>query len=311
MGSYEKILDALKILYENVNENGETKREAKSLWKKMLKRETAYLTLLWSDILERSNKTSIELQNKHCGALKAVNLLKSLRHFVLSLRDSNEFYENKITQLSQNVCETYKNEAERTRKKKYPDDISDCNTEIIYKGKDKMRIDTHYIIIDKFALELDNRIAAYSYISTHFLFITKLSCPPDSDSEVQKSIKKCISTYKNDVDSSLEYEIIQFQTFLHLSKVTFDESDAFSLLKWFYEKSLQEVFPNILIALRLYLTIPVANCSAERAFSKLTRIKNKYRRSQTQENLTSLMVLYSENDILKLIDFNETIQKFV
>jgi len=53
----------------------------------------------------------------YCDALKAVNLLKSLRHFILSLRDSNEFYENKITQLSQNVCETYKNETERTRKK--------------------------------------------------------------------------------------------------------------------------------------------------------------------------------------------------
>lgn len=86
---------------------------------------------------------------------------------------------------------------------------------------------------------------------------------------------------KNDVDSSLENEIIQFQTFLNLSKVTSDENDAFSLLKWFYEKSLQEVFPNILIALRSYLTTPVANCSAERAFSKLTRIKNKYRTSQT------------------------------
>ncbi|KAF0764864.1 zinc finger MYM-type protein 1-like, partial [Aphis craccivora] len=60
-------------------------------------------------------------------------------------------------------------------------------------------------------------------------------------------------------------------------------------LRYLYEKSLQEVFPNILIALRLYLTIPVTNCSAERAFSKLTRIKNKYRTSQTQENLTSLM----------------------
>lgn len=69
----------------------------------------------------------------------------------------------------------------------------------------------------------------------------------------------------------LENEIIQFQTFLNLSKVTFNKSDAFSLFKWFYEKSQQEVFPNILIALKLYLTIPVTNCSAERAFSKLTR----------------------------------------
>ncbi|XP_008188404.1 zinc finger MYM-type protein 1-like [Acyrthosiphon pisum] len=241
IGNYEKILEALQKLSENVNENGETKREATILWKKMLKREIAYLTLLWGDILERSNKTSIELQNKHCDALKAVNLLKSLRHFVSSLRDSSEIYENKIIHLSQ------------------------------YIGK---------------------------------------TCPPDSDSAVQESIKNCIFTYKNDVDASLENEIIQFQNFLSLSNVSFNESDTFKLLKWFYDKSLQDVFPNILIALRLYLTIPVANCSAERAFSKLTRIKNKYRTSQTQDNLTSLMILHSENDILQLIDFNETLQQF-
>jgi hypothetical protein len=41
----------------------------------------------------------------------------------------------------------------------------------------------------------------------------------------------------------------------------------------------------------------VANCSAERAFPKLTKIKNKYRTSQPKENLISLMILYSENDI--------------
>jgi len=35
-----------------------------------------------------------------------------------------------------------------------------------------MRIETHYVIIDKFVLELENRISAYNYISTHFLFIT-------------------------------------------------------------------------------------------------------------------------------------------
>lgn len=127
----------------------------------------------------------------------------------------------------------------------------------------KIRIETHNIIIDKFALELENRIVAYNYTSQHFLFLTKLSSLSDSDNDIQKSIKNCISIYKNDVDPSLENEIVQFQTFFNLSKVSFDESDISSLLKRFYENSLQDVFPNILIALRLYLTIPVANCSAE------------------------------------------------
>lgn len=38
MGNYEKILDALKILYEYDNENDETETEAKSLWEKNFKK---------------------------------------------------------------------------------------------------------------------------------------------------------------------------------------------------------------------------------------------------------------------------------
>lgn len=57
------------------------------------------------------------------------------------------------------------------------------------------------------------------------------------------------------------------------------------------------------------MTIPVANCSAERAFSKLTRIKNKYRTSQTQENLDIQMILYSENDLLKSLDLNDVLKE--
>jgi hypothetical protein len=36
-----------------------------------------------------------------------------------------------------------------------------------------------------------------------------------------------------------------------------------------------DVFPNIYIALRLYLTIPLTNCEAEHSFSKLALIKNR------------------------------------
>jgi len=61
-----------------------------------------------------------------------------------------------------------------------------------------------------------------------------------------------------------------------------------------------DIFPNIqIIVIRiLYLTIPVANCIAERTFSKISRIKNKDRSLLLQDNLTSLlMILATENDI--------------
>lgn len=58
------------------------------------------------------------------------------------------------------------------------------------------------------------------------------------------------------------------------------------LFDWFGNQLFKEVFSYILTFLKIYLAIiHVANCSAEKAFSKLTRIQNKYRTSQTQENL--------------------------
>ena len=38
-----------------------------------------------------------------------------------------------------------------------------------------------------------------------------------------------------------------------------------------------QTFPNIEIALRIYLSLMVSNCSCERSFSKLKRIKNELR----------------------------------
>lgn len=103
-----------------------------NIMEKMVKRETAYLTLLWNDILERSNRTSIEFQRKNCEALQTVNLLKSLKCFVLTFRDSRKSYDNKISQLSQNIYKTYKNEIERIKIKKYLGDNGN-KTEIVHK----------------------------------------------------------------------------------------------------------------------------------------------------------------------------------
>jgi len=40
-----------------------------------------------------------------------------------------------------------------------------------------------------------------------------------------------------------------------------------------HENNLKEVFPNVYISLRLYLTLPVSNCEAERTNLKLELIE--------------------------------------
>ena len=73
------------------------------------------------------------------------------------------------------------------------------------------------------------------------------------------------------------------------------------LYKRIIDRGVQDTFPNVAIALRMYLL--VTNCSAERSFSKLKVIENHFRKSMTQGRLVNLAIMSIEPDILREIDF--------
>nr|CAH7723229.1 unnamed protein product [Callosobruchus chinensis] len=51
-------------------------------------------------------------------------------------------------------------------------------------------------------------------------------------------------------------------------------------------------FPNLFIALKIFLTLTIAVVSVERSFSKLKIIENYPRSSMSQESLSDLLVGY-------------------
>ena len=66
-------------------------------------------------------------------------------------------------------------------------------------------------------------------------------------------------------------------------------------------------FPNIETILRLYLSLIISNCTGERSFSKLKRIKNYMRTTMAQEKLVDLCILSMEHDKLRILCFNDII----
>ncbi|KAJ8912351.1 hypothetical protein NQ315_014718, partial [Exocentrus adspersus] len=66
-------------------------------------------------------------------------------------------------------------------------------------------------------------------------------------------------------------------------------------------QNVKATFPNILTLLQIYLTIPISNASGERSFSALKRIKTYLRSNLGQDNLDALLLLYIENDELRII----------
>ena len=69
-------------------------------------------------------------------------------------------------------------------------------------------------------------------------------------------------------------------------------------------------FPNVFIALNIYLTMPVTVASGKRSFSKLKLIKTYLRSTISQERLNNLAMLSIENDIAKTIDLEIILRDF-
>jgi len=67
---------------------------------------------------------------------------------------------------------------------------------------------------------------------------------------------------------------------------------------------------NVEIALRIYLCMMVSNASDERSFSKLGRVKWDLRSSLGQERLSMLTLMSIEHELLRSLDFTDTIEEF-
>lgn len=75
-----------------------------------------------------------------------------------------------------------------------------------------------------------------------------------------------------------------------------------------HSAGLKSVFPTLYMALRICCTLPVCSVTTERSFSKLKIIKNRLRRTMSQQRLESLLIMSCESDIP--VDNNEVTDIF-
>ena len=86
-----------------------------------------------------------------------------------------------------------------------------------------------------------------------------------------------------------------------------EESEMFLII---HSNHWIETFPNVEIALRIYICMFATNCTGERSFSKLRLIKNYLRSTMGQDRLCSLALLSVEHETFRKIDCNELITEF-
>ena len=147
-------------------------------------------------------------------------------------------------------------------------------------------------------------------ISNRFGFFGRLS--ELSPEKLRAAAKQLIQSYPNDFDISFVEELHQFATFANIfaDEEPEDISTELFLHRMIISKRVQDTFPNVEIALRMYLTLMVTNCSGERSFSKLKLIENRLRTSMTQKRLVNLAIMSIESDVMRSLDFSGIIRDF-
>lgn len=171
----------------------------------------------------------------------------------------------------------------------------------------KFKIEFYFFTIDQATNALESRFSLMSTHSNYFQFLYNIHDLKDVSKEV--IIKHC-----KDLEIMLtDGELVDISA-LDLA----DEISAVSALLG-EKKSPNEVLkliltlnfaPNLCIALRILLTLPISVASGERSFSKLKLIKNFLRSTTTQDRLNGLATLAIEHELAEQIDLKSIIKKF-
>eukprot|EP00102_Acyrthosiphon_pisum_P015637 XP_008186298.1 PREDICTED: uncharacterized protein LOC103310290 [Acyrthosiphon pisum] len=224
-------------------------------------------------------------------------MYNSLIQYINDLRDSFNHYE----QIGKTKCGINEYKTKRQNKKLKIGEV-DLNS------KKSFKINTYIVIMDPLLIELRKRKIAYDLVNENFsLFfnITELSV-----SEVREKAERLRNHYSTDLDLSFSNECIHFRRYLlTLPKEQLPKSikDMCVTLK---NEGFEDIYIYVNIALRMYLCCSVSNCSSERSFSALKRIKSYLRSRMTDERLNSIAILNIESDITKGLDYDDIINEF-
>ncbi|XP_046737115.1 uncharacterized protein LOC124405892 [Diprion similis] len=276
--SYKEILETLLLIARDTDQPGETRNEALSLTRKMEKLIMIVLTEMWSNVLERINTTSHSLQKDTLTMDVATKLFASLADFIGNVRNNFDQYESSAKMKFPDA--DYKDLSQRTR--------SRSSRIIFFEGPAQTQ-----------------RSDSYKEINQRFGFLTRLK--NIRSDELKNSCKEFAAMYYVDVIAEeLESECLHLTHYLRNVQNSGNEEinipELYHLLR---ADEIEETFPNVAITLRIFFALMVTNCSGERSFSKLSRIKNELRSTMLQERLNNLSLMSIERDVLEQIDFEE------
>lgn len=292
-----------------------SRSEAKAIASKMVNFKFVCSLVVWYDILFEINVCSKCLQSATFNLPSALKQLESTKLFLQEYRSDTGFAAalEKAKELATEL------EIDGLFPREEPVRIRRKSKQFQYESRDDpIMAPEHNFKVNFFNQIVDTALQAinerFIQLSEHnqlfgFLYNIGLLNLQTGDllkqcKELQLALTSCDG--QSDVNAiELCEEIIALRRRLNI-----ESCDPRSVLEHLCKCDVVESFPNLYVALRILLTLPITVASAERSFSKLKLIKTYLRSQMSQARLVGLATISIEKEIADQLNMEEVIQEF-
>ena len=324
-----EIYDAL-VEVADTTSDVKSRAEATSL-ANTLKSFTFLVTLvIWYDLLIHVNVASKVMQQKDMQLDVTVKILENTVQFLREYRETG--FEKSVVvarelaeQLDMTADEMVFRSENAVRRRRIPKQFAyeadDESESANLNPTETFRTTFFLVVMDKAIASFNQRFEQMNDFHEKFGFLFEIVKDRVIDAENNDSALRtqCLNlqtllssqteceTASSDIDGLALFDELKT---LHSIIIPKDIDSLLELLRFLHVNCLHEVFPNVSVALRVVLTIPVSVASGERSFSKLKLIKTFLRSSMKEDRLNSLALLSIENALASELDYSSLITKF-
>ncbi|GJS91507.1 zinc finger MYM-type protein 1 [Tanacetum coccineum] len=265
--------------------------------------------------MKGKHQVSKKLQSSDMLLDVALKNLKGLVSYFENYRETG--LDNAISE-AKLIAETIDIEPEFTVKrvpcrKKQFDEIPNTEREQ-QSAKEQFKTDYFLVVVDMALVQLNSRFEQMKHFESIFGFMfdaSKLAYLDDANlKECCLNLEYALTNDEDcDIDGNdlfMELQILQAM----LPNGSYDGEKPWSSIEIMEFTKKMDMFPNVLLAYKILLTIPVTVASAERSFSKLKILKSYLRSTMSQDRLNGLAILSIKSRFLANVDYDKIIDEF-
>lgn len=314
---FEKIVEALLDIINSDSTNAHTLTEANALVTQVYTFRFLLGSIIWKMILERINMSSVILQTVNISVGDATKHLAGLLEWLIEFKKYGfETAYNLAMEISKeqdlDINSGFGSRITRGRK---PSRFCHGNDDEHEQMTPLQKFKHEYFdaILEKITDEFQLRFSTMKSSNEQFGILWGNDLLKLGREDMILRANELSSFYAQDLikdDFIKEIGYLKSAVVPFLEDKPLEATSAVDILTILFKHEMNSQFPNVVTALKIFLTLPVSVASNERSFSKLRILKNYCRSTMGQNRLSNLAILSIEHEIAKSLSYDSVIDDF-